>query len=380
MKHYVALLLATHTLFCMERSSLDDVKRDLTDAKRAVITGIAGQDGTDLSLFLKEKEPDTHIIGLVRPTTNTKRLEYTFDGEVPFRLMDCDLGSTSQVDSIMRSIKPDEVYCLAGQSNVVKSWKDPQENQVNIVGVATFLAAIEAQKLAERSRLVFSGSSEIFGDVATSPQDELTPHNPRNPYGTSKEAAWRLLDLYRRQKGEHASCAYLYNHTGIFRGSPFAEKQIIKDIVLAHDPSSDRSFPIQVGNVEAQRDWNASGEVVRGMHLMLQQEEPGDYVLSSGTLHKVRDLVEMGFAHYKREIRWDGSGLDEKGYDAKTGELLVEVDRRFYRPAEVVPLCGNPQKAYDVLGWKTEKTFEELVSEMIESEKIYVLDPERCAW
>ena len=128
MKHYVALLLATHTLFCMERSSLDDVKRDLTDAKRAVITGIAGQDGTDLSLFLKEKEPDTHIIGLVRPTTNTKRLEYTFDGEVPFRLMDCDLGSTSQVDSIMRSIKPDEVYCLAGQSNVVKSWKDPQEN------------------------------------------------------------------------------------------------------------------------------------------------------------------------------------------------------------------------------------------------------------
>lgn len=336
--------------------------------KTALITGISGQDGSYLAEFLLEQGYEVH--GLIRrhSTENLDRLENILRSsynKVKFFLHYADLSDSSNLIRLVSEIKPAEVYNLAAQSHVGISFEVP-EYTAEVTGVGT-LKLLEALRIYGGScRFYQASTSELFGGLPeTAPQSEKTPFYPKSPYGVAKLYSYWITVNYRESYHMFACNGILFNHESPRRGENFVTRKITLAIA---NMMAGRQEKLSLGNMDAKRDWGFAGDYVRGMWKMLQQEKPGDYVLATGETHTVREFVVEAFANLGITIRFEGTGVDEKGYDARTGRLLVDVNPEFYRPAEVEFLWGDASKAEKELGWKRRTGFKELVAMMMDAD------------
>ncbi len=343
-------------------------KRRHTMQKIALITGITGQDGSYLAEFLLEKGYEVH--GLIRrhSIANTSRIDHIIKSDynkVKFFLHFADTTDSSNLMRLVAEIRPTEVYNLAAQSHVGVSFEVP-EYTAEATGVST-LKLLEAIRVNGGScRYYQASTSELFGGIPeTAPQSETTPFYPKSPYGAAKLYSYWITVNYRESYNMFTCNGILFNHESPRRGENFVTRKItlaIANIVAG------RREKLSLGNMNAKRDWGFAGDYVEGMWLMLQQDKPGDYVLATNETHTVREFVEAAFAELDIHIRWEGTGVNEKGYDAESGRLLVDVNPEFYRPAEVEFLWGNCEKAERELGWKRNIDFKGLVSMMMEAD------------
>lgn len=334
----------------------------------ALITGITGQDGSYLAEFLLAKGYEVH--GLIRrhSISNTMRIDHLIKSEyykVKFFLHFADTTDSSNLMRIIGEIRPTEVYNLAAQSHVGVSFEVP-EYTADATGVST-LKLLEAIRVnGGNCRYYQASTSELFGGLPeTAPQSETTPFYPKSPYGVAKLYSYWITVNYRESYNLYACNGILFNHESPRRGENFVTRKITLAIANIIAGKQDK---ISLGNMNAKRDWGFAGDYVEGMWLMLQQNAPGDYVLATNETHTVRQFVEAAFAELGIVIRWEGEGVNEKGYDTETGKLLVDVNPEFYRPAEVEFLWGNPEKAEKELGWKRKVDFKGLVSMMMDAD------------
>lgn len=307
--------------------------------------------------------------GIVRPTSlsNDVRLHYLL-GE-RFNALTLHHGDLTDALSLLRIVQetqPDEIYNLAAQSHVKISFEQPEyTGNADGLGVLRFLEAIRIAGLEKKTKFYQASTSELYGKVTQTPQNEETPFYPRSPYGVAKLYAFWTTKNYRESSDMHASNGILFNHESPLRGETFVSRKITKAVVDIQQGILDK---LTLGKLDAQRDWGHARDYVEGMWLMLQQDQPDDYVFATGETHTVRKFVELAFAYFDKDVRWDGQGLDEKGYDARTGQLLVDVSAEFFRPAEVDALLGDPTKAKTKLGWELRTSFKDLITEMIEAD------------
>ncbi|MDI6619039.1 MAG: GDP-mannose 4,6-dehydratase [Clostridiales bacterium] len=329
--------------------------------KHALITGITGQDGSYLAELLLEK--GYKVYGLVRrkSTLNYGNVEHLK------RAIEFIYGDMTDIVSLMNAIKisqPDEVYNLAAQSFVATSWEQPLTTaEIDATGVLNILEAIKNVK--PDTKFYQASTSEMFGKVVETPQSEKTPFYPRSPYAVAKLYAHWITKNYRESYKLFTSCGILFNHESERRGKEFVTRKITDAVARIKYGLQEY---VELGNLDSKRDWGHSKDYVRAMWLMLQQDTPDDYVVASGETHKVREFVELAFKYSGINIEWDGTGLDERGIDKKTGKTVIKVNPKFYRPAEVQLLLGNPEKAKKKLGWERKIGFEELVERMTESD------------
>ncbi|MBY5766728.1 GDP-mannose 4,6-dehydratase [Rhizobium leguminosarum] len=337
------------------------------DQKVALITGVTGQDGAYLSELLLEKNYIVHGVKRRSSSFNTSRIEHLYEDphvEDPrFILHFGDLTDSSNLIRIIQETQPDEIYNLAAQSHVQVSFETP-EYTANADGIGTLraLEAIRLLGLTKKTRFYQASTSELYGKVQEVPQSETTPFYPRSPYAVAKLYAYWIVVNYREAYGIHASNGILFNHESPIRGETFVTRKITRAAAAIHLGLQDKLY---LGNLDAQRDWGHAREYVRGMWLMLQQDQPDDYVLATGETHTVRSFVEKSFAEVGITLEWRGEGVNEKGYNTATGRPTVEVDTRYFRPTEVELLIGDPRKAQEKLGWKHEIDLEQLVREMV---------------
>ncbi|KAJ8474236.1 hypothetical protein ONZ51_g7340 [Trametes cubensis] len=335
--------------------------------KVALISGITGQDGSYLTEFLLEKGYEVH--GIIRRSSsfNTSRLHHLYEDqhERPnkFKLHYGDLGDSTNLVYIIAQVQPTEVYNLGAQSHVKVSFEMAEyTGDVDGLGTLRLLDAIRTCGLEKHVRFYQASTSELYGKVVETPQSETTPFYPRSPYGVAKLYGFWITVNYREAYGMYACNGILFNHESPRRGRTFVTRKISR---AAADIHLGKQSCLYLGNLDAKRDWGHARDYVEGMWLMLQQEQPEDFVLATGETHPVREFVEKSFAVLGTTIKWRGSGTNEEGYDEKTGKVLVRVDPRYFRPAEVELLLGNPAKAERLLGWKRKVNFEELVREMV---------------
>lgn len=340
------------------------------DGKVALITGATGQDGAYLAKLLLDKGYKVHGIKRRSSSFNTGRIEHLYeDPHVPdprFILHFGDMTDSTNLIRVVQETQPDEIYNLAAQSHVQVSFETP-EYTANADGIGTLrlLEAIRLLGLTKKSRFYQASTSELYGLVQEVPQSETTPFYPRSPYAAAKLYAYWITVNYREAYGMHASNGILFNHESPLRGETFVTRKITRAVAAIH---LGRQSKLYLGNLDAKRDWGHAREYVRGMWLIMQQDEPDDYVLATGQTNTVRSFVEKAFAHVGVSLHWTGEGVDEKGACAKTGKVLVEVDPRYFRPTEVDLLIGNPTKAREKLGWKHETNMDELLAEMVEED------------
>ena len=337
--------------------------------KKAVITGITGQDGSYLAEFLLEKGYEVHGLMRRHSTINTERIDHllndnSINGKKLF-MHYADMTDSSGLIALMSRIVPDEVYNLAAQSHVGISFEIP-EYTAEATGVAT-LKILEAVRIANpKCKFYQASTSELFGGIPeTAPQSEKTPFYPKSPYGVAKLYSYWITVNYRESYNMFACNGILFNHESPRRGENFVTRKITLAIA---DILAGRQDKLSLGNMDAKRDWGFAGDYVKGMWLMLQQDEPGDYVLATNETHTVREFVQIAFAKAGVELRFEGTGVDEKAYDVKTGKLMVDVNPEFFRPAEVEFLWGDCSKAEKVLGWKRDVSFDGLVEMMVDSD------------
>jgi GDPmannose 4,6-dehydratase len=347
--------------------------------KVALITGATGQDGAYLAEFLLAKGYRVHGVKRRSSSFNTARVDHLYhdphEEGVAFDLHYGDVTDATNVIRIVQETQPDEIYNLAAQSHVLVSFETP-EYTANADGLGT-LRLLEAIRILGRegtTRFYQASTSEMFGLVQEVPQRETTPFRPRSPYGAAKVYAHWITVNYREAYGMHASNGILFNHESPVRGETFVTRKISRAVAAIELGLQDRLF---LGNLDATRDWGHARDYVEGMWLMLQQAEPDDYVLATGESHTVREFVEKAFALVGRRIDWRGSGKDEQGVDTANGRVLVEIDKRYFRPTEVDSLLGDPSKAEAKLGWRHKTTFEALVKEMVEADLVAVRDEEK---
>jgi GDPmannose 4,6-dehydratase len=328
--------------------------------KTALVTGITGQDGYYLAKFLLNKGYEVYGMYRRSSTDILERLDEKLKG---VKLVEGDLSDPTSIARILREIEPSEVYNLGAQSFVPASWSQPLATaQITGLGVLNILESIK--QVDKNIRFYQASTSEMFGKVSESPQNEDTSFHPRSPYGVSKVFAYWITVNYRESYGIHASNGILFNHESPKRGREFVTRKITHAVASIKLELQDC---LEIGNMEAQRDWGYAGDYVEAMWAMLQQDRPDDYVISSGRTHSVREFVEKAFAAVDMDIKWEGEGIDEVG--RVNGKIVVKVNSKFYRPAEVDFLLGNPKKAIDKLGWNPTKTkFEELVRMMVEND------------
>ena len=337
------------------------------DRKVALITGVTGQDGAYLAELLLDKGYIVHGVKRRSSSFNTSRIEHLYEDphvENPrFILHYGDMTDSTNLIRIVQETQPDEIYNLAAQSHVQVSFETP-EYTANADGTGTLrlLEAIRLLGLTRKTRFYQASTSELYGKVQAVPQNETTPFYPRSPYAAAKLYAYWIVVNYREAYGMHASNGILFNHESPIRGETFVTRKITRAVAAIHLGLQDRLY---LGNLDAKRDWGHAREYVRGMWLMLQQDEPEDYVLATGETHTVRSFVEKAFARLGMPIDWRGEGIDEKGYDKLSGRCVVEIDPAYFRPTEVDLLLGDPTKAHTKLGWKHEITLDQLVSEMV---------------
>jgi GDPmannose 4,6-dehydratase len=338
--------------------------------KTAFITGITGQDGSYLAELLLAKEYQVH--GLVRrsSSSNTARIQHLLtadqEGEGALTLHHGDMTDTTALTRLVEEIRPDEIYNLAAQSHVAVSF-DAADYTANVdaLGTLRLLEALRTAGLIKTSRFYQASTSELYGLVQETPQRETTPFHPRSPYAVAKLYAYWIVRNYREAHGLHGSNGILFNHESPRRGETFVTRKIT--LAVGRIARGARQ-PLALGNLDASRDWGHARDFVEGMHLIVQQPKSDDYVLATGETHTVREFVQLAFGHIGRAIRWDGKGEAERGLDAKTGEVLVEVDPKYYRPAEVQFLLGDPSKARRELGWTPKTSFAALVEEMVKAD------------
>lgn len=337
---------------------------------KAFITGITGQDGSYLAELLLEKGYEVH--GLVRRSSsfNRGRIEHLHkDHHLPLNKITLhygDMTDSLSLNRLLAEIRPDEVYNLAAQSHVAVSFETPEyTGQTDAIGALRILDAIKAHGMEKRCRFYQASTSEMFGKVAASPQNESTPFYPRSPYGAAKLYAHWITINYREAYGMYACSGILFNHESPRRGENFVTRKITLTLAKILAGTMDKLY---LGNLSAKRDWGYAGDYVVGMWQMLQGDVPGDYVLATGEQHSVREFVEEAFGRCGLDIEWRGSGLDEKGIDRATGRVLVEIDPAYFRPAEVDTLIGDPSKAKTFLGWEHPTSFKDLVRMMVEAD------------
>ena len=340
------------------------------DRKAALITGVTGQDGAYLSKLLLGKGYEVHGVKRRSSSFNTGRIEDIYqDPHVEnrgFHLHYGDLTDSTNLIRIVQEVRPTEIYNLAAQSHVGVSFETP-EYTANADGIGT-LRLLEATRILgmeKTTRFYQASTSELYGLVQEVPQSETTPFYPRSPYGAAKMYGYWITVNYREAYGMHASNGILFNHESPLRGETFVTRKITR---AAAAISLGRQDKLYLGNLDAQRDWGHAEEYVRGMWLMMQQDEPGDYVLATGVTTRVRDFVRWAFEDAGIPLEFRGEGLNEKGYAQTDGRLLVEIDPRYFRPTEVELLLGDPTKAYEKLGWKHETTARELAREMVQAD------------
>lgn len=334
--------------------------------KTALITGITGQDGAYLAELLLNKGYVVHGVKRRSASFNTGRLEHLYrDPHEPSAKLFLHYGDMTDATNLIRiiqDVRPDEIYNLAAQSHVQVSFETP-EYTANADGIGTLrlLEAVRILGLQQSVRFYQASTSELYGN-AKPPQSETTPFEPRSPYAAAKLYSYWITRNYRDAYGIYACNGILFNHEGPTRGETFVTRKITRAVAAIVRGEQDRVF---LGNLNSKRDWGHARDYVEGMWLMLQQEKADDYVLATGEAHSVREFVELAFAEAGIEIAWDGEGVAERGLDAKSGKVLVEIDARYFRPTEVDYLLGNPEKARRVLGWTPKTSFRQLVAEMV---------------
>ena len=336
--------------------------------KKALITGITGQDGSYLTEFLLDKGYEVHGIIRRASTFNTGRIDHLYqdshlDG-VRLFLHYGDLTDSSNLSRLIEKIAPDEVYNLGAQSHVQVSFAVPEYTaETDALGTLRLLDAIKETGVG--ARFYQASTSELFGKVQEVPQSETTPFYPRSPYGVAKLYGFWIVKNYRESYRLHASNGILFNHESPRRGETFVTRKITMAAARIHRGLQDCLY---MGNLDAKRDWGYAKDYVRMMWMMLQQDEPDDYVVATGEMHTVREFIEKAFAHVRRGIEWRGKGVDEVGIDTSTGKVAVRIDPRYFRPAEVEQLLGNPAKAKARLGWEPRVKFAELVKIMMDGD------------
>jgi GDPmannose 4,6-dehydratase len=351
----------------------------MADSKVALITGVTGQDGAYLTELLLAKGYTVHGIKRRSSSFNTGRIEHLYqDPHEPdprLILHYGDMTDSTNLIRIVQEVQPDEIYNLAAQSHVQVSFETPEYTaNADAVGVLRLLEAIRLLGLSDRTKFYQASTSEMYGKVQAVPQNESTPFYPRSPYGVAKLYAYWIVVNYREAYGLHASNGILFNHESPIRGETFVTRKITRAVAAIKLGLQNKLY---LGNLDAKRDWGHAREYVRGMWLMLQQEKPDDYVLATGQTAAVRDFVRCAFREIGTEIAWQGSKENEKGVDVKTGRVLVEVDPRYFRPAEVDELVGDASKAKHVLGWEHEFGWEQLCAEMVREDLVTVAK-EQC--
>jgi GDPmannose 4,6-dehydratase len=345
--------------------NIEDVAKNIEGKKCIIVTGVTGQDGSHMVDFLLQKT-DYEVIGCVRRLSvyNHKNLSH-IDSE-RFHLINFDLTDCHSISRIIEKLKPDYFINLAAQSFVGSSWDFAQQTwETNATSVLNILEAIRNYHPA--CRFYQAGSSEEFGDVITVPQNEDHPLRPRSPYGASKAAARQILKVWKESYGLYAVQGWLFNHEGTRRGVEFVTRKITTNVArikLALKNNED-FYPLELGNLEAQRDWSDAEDFVEGIWLMLNQDQPKDYVLSSNETHTIREFVELAFKAADIDGFWSGEGVDERYIEKNTNKTLLLINKNFYRPAEVELLLGDSTKAREELGWQPKTSFKELVDKMI---------------
>jgi GDP-mannose 4,6-dehydratase len=343
------------------------MRSDVGSKKTALITGITGQDGAYLAELLLAKGYSVHGIKRRSSLFNTARIDHLYhdphESGVDLTLHHGDLTDSSSLTRIIQLVQPDEIYNLAAQSHVAVSFEEPEYTaNSDALGALRILEAIRILRLEEKTRYYQASTSELYGLVQEVPQKETTPFYPRSPYAVAKLYAYWITVNYREAYGLYACNGILFNHESPIRGETFVTRKITRALARIKLGMQDRLY---LGNLNARRDWGHAKDYVEMQWLMLQQEKPEDFVIATGEQHSVREFVTIASAELGIDLRWEGEGLDEKGYDSRTGACLVEVDPRYFRPAEVETLLGDASKAKQKLGWQPKIGFRELVTEMM---------------
>ena len=347
--------------------------------KVALITGITGQDGSFLAEFLIEKGYEVHGILRRSSSFNTGRIEHLYFDEWvrdmhkqrTINLHYGDMTDSSSLVRIIQTVKPDEIYNLAAQSHVKVSFDVPEFTaETDAVGTLRLLEAVRILGLEKSTRIYQASTSELFGLVQEVPQKETTPFYPRSPYGVAKLYGYWITKNYRESYGMYAVNGILFNHESERRGETFVTRKITLAVARIAQGMQEKLY---IGNIDSLRDWGYARDYVECMWMILQHPVPEDFVIATGEMHTVREFCTLAFAQAGIEIRWEGTGVDEKGIDAATGKVLVEIDPKYFRPAEVEQLLGDPTKARTLLGWNPTKTsFRELIRIMVEHDMKFV--------
>ena len=336
-------------------------------SKVALITGITGQDGSYLAEFLLEKGYEVHGITRRASISNTSRIDHLIENN-SITLHDGDLSDSSSLIRIIGLIKPDEIYNLAAQSHVQVSFDVPEySGDVDALGVLRILEAVRILGLEKKTKVYQASTSELYGKVEEIPQKETTPFHPYSPYAVAKQYGFWIVKEYREAYGMFVVNGILFNHESERRGENFVTRKITLAVGRIAEGIQDH---LELGNMDSLRDWGYAKDYVECMWMIMQHDTPDDFVIATGEQHTVRDFTEKAFAANGMNVRWEGEGVDEKGYDAETGKLLVSVNPQWFRPTDVDNLWGDPTKAKTVLGWNPQKTtYEELVNIMAKHDR-----------
>lgn len=338
--------------------------------KIALITGITGQDGSYLAEFLLDKGYEVHGIKRRSSSFNTDRIDHLYEGphekNRKLVLHYGDLSDSMNIVNIIKNVQPNEIYNLGAQSHVAVSFESPEYTADTVgIGALRILDAIRTLGLEKKTKYYQASTSELYGEVQEIPQKESTPFYPRSPYAAAKLYAYWITINYREAYGIYACNGILFNHESPVRGETFVTRKITRALARI---SLDLEQTLSLGNLDSLRDWGHAKDYVEMQWLMLQQEEPDDFCIATGIQYSVRDFVNFAWAHLGKTIIWEGKGINEKGYDKDSGQLIVQVDSRYFRPTEVETLLGDPSKAKQKLGWEPKITLEEMVHEMMEND------------
>ncbi|MEC7876088.1 MAG: GDP-mannose 4,6-dehydratase [Pseudomonadota bacterium] len=338
--------------------------------KKALITGITGQDGALLAELLIDK--GYQVCGVKRRSSsfNTQRVDHLYtdphENSSNFHMMYGDMTDATNLIRIVQEFQPDEIYNLAAQSHVQVSFETAEYTaNSDALGTLRLLEAIRILELTKKTKFYQASTSEMYGKVAEIPQNENTPFYPRSPYAVAKLYAYWVAINYREAYGIYAANGILFNHESPVRGETFVTRKISRAVAAIH---TGKEKTLYLGNLDAKRDWGHAKDFVKGMWLILQQDLPGDYVLATGENHSIREFVELAFKNVGRSIDWQGNGINEQGIDRASSEVVVKIDSRYYRPTEVDTLLGDPSKAKKELDWECAISFEDLVSEMVQED------------
>ena len=338
--------------------------------KRALITGVTGQDGALLSELLINKGYLVYGVKRRSSSFNTGRVDHLYtdphENSTKFQMMYGDMTDATNLIRIVQEVQPDEIYNLAAQSHVRVSFETAEYTaNADALGTLRLLEAIRILGLTKKTKFYQASTSEMYGNVKETPQNENTSFYPRSPYAVAKLYAYWVTVNYREAYGIYAANGILFNHESPIRGETFVTRKITMAVAAMH---TGKEKILYLGNLDAKRDWGHAKDFVEGMRLILQQDLPSDYVLATGENHSVREFVELAFKEIGRSVVWKGDGLNEEGIDSESGDIVVKIDPRYYRPTEVDDLLGDPTKAKKELNWQHTITFKDMVSEMVQED------------